>query len=516
MSLIVYNVISASLDISFDYLDGDEIFGYTAKADYSIDLSDVSFTDNAGTLITGRDAIKRAYLQKNITARIGADEYVNGVIQGVDFEQSALVGAEIAKISIQEYKRLSDYSNHTFAKYLPSPHLLESFEESYDFNRSEESYSYTRSIEIKYKQSTEATDEFLNNVKVFVSNYYHEVRPNLGYLSDGISENARFDKKFNGILSETIDLIGLSYGLTENFDSSFIDESSSVSKQTKITDNLDESGYQNKSYNITLSSLKYDNTGVLRRAVQDTIAEIIAAESAYGTPSSIEKGFSKNGRSAYLTISFSKNPKSFRDNTLTYSCGQQKAAAFFEYSLKSEYASIGVNNRERLKASRAFWSEQSLYDVTRVLALYPSAGSIYEKNRQVTFDYSSGKIIDDIVFTNDPAYAQGLPEGILKFKITMNKDNGVNRFARIMDIESLKEKLTISSLKTLAQASVTAETISSPDYGLFHGKNFLNSKTSELNAVLGEDTYYITSDQTTIDLANGTTSRVINYVIPQT
>jgi len=517
MSLIINNVTNGSLKINFDYLDSDELFGYTVVGNYTIDISDLSFTDNQGVLLDGRDAISAAYKRKNITARIGGDEYINGRITSLSFSESPLVGSEQASITIEEGKRLDDYSNHTFAKYLPNPHLLESFDENFDFSSDGSDYSYNRNISIKYKQSTEASDEFLHNLKVFVSNYYHAVRPNYGFQQDGISENAKIDKGFNGLISEKVDLINLSYSLSETFSSSYIYEDENVSKKFTQTESVDEAGYLNKTVQVELTSLRRDNQNVLTQAVSSTIDDVKSQEqSVYGTPLSIERGFSRNSNKANLTINFSTSPKSYRDATVTYSCQKQKAGSFNEYSMNLQYSAIGQNNQERLKACREFWSSDSANGISRVSSIFPESATVYEKSRNTSFDYAAGKISESVVFTDDDAYSSDLPDGILKYKVTLNSTNGVNRFTRVNDIQALKEKLTVSDLKTLRQVSITADVISLPSYGLFHGKDFINSKTEELNALLNEAEFYTISDQTTVDLGNGTSNRVINYVIPTT
>ena len=80
MSLIVNNVVSSSVKIEYSYLDSDELFGFIVEASYEIDISDVQFDAGGGVLLSGRAAIRTAYETQNITARIGGDEFVNGLI----------------------------------------------------------------------------------------------------------------------------------------------------------------------------------------------------------------------------------------------------------------------------------------------------------------------------------------------------------------------------------------------------------------------------------------------------
>ena len=136
MPLIVNNISSSSIQINYNYLDTNEVFGYTVVASYTLDFSDISFENGNGVLLQGRDAIRAAYERTNLVARIGADEFINGKITSLDFSSSALVGSGEARITIEEYRRLSDYSSKEFAKNIPNPHLLESFSEDYSFSRS--------------------------------------------------------------------------------------------------------------------------------------------------------------------------------------------------------------------------------------------------------------------------------------------------------------------------------------------------------------------------------------------
>jgi hypothetical protein len=221
-ALIVNNVLTSSVNITYDYFNTDELFGYTVKGAYQVNISDINFQEGDTILLSARDAIKEAYGRPNIVARIGADDYLNGRITSFDFAAGSLVGAETVTINIEEARRLDDYSSSQFAKYIPNPHALESFSENYAFSRNGDTYSSSRDISLKYKQS--AGDQFLNNAKTFLTNYYFANRPALGYQEDGISEHAKIDKNFRGLLTETYDLVALSVSLSEKVESSFIDD----------------------------------------------------------------------------------------------------------------------------------------------------------------------------------------------------------------------------------------------------------------------------------------------------
>jgi hypothetical protein len=503
MSLLVNNVIESSSQINYNYLGSKEIFGYLMTLNYVIKVEDIHFDNNDGVLLSGRSAIRQAYKRKNITARIAGDEILNGLITNISFSESSLTGEDTVNITIEERRRLNDYSSKVFSKYIPNPHLIEDFQESYNFSRSDSTYSYNRNISIKYSQ--DAGNQFLNNAKVFLTNYYFENRPQIGYYEDGISEDAKFDKGYNGRLTETIDLINLSVGLSEN-----------VSKNIKESLSLDNSGYLNKKISVELTALRYDSSNVIESSIASTIDSIISSEnSEFGNPFLIEKGLNKDSSKASISLQFSKDPKKSQDNTVTFKCVKNKEGSFFNYSLTVDYKVKGKNILQRYDNLLNFWNSQKGFNEDKIVRLFPEAsGIIYEKSRNANISKTGGSIQESILYSTNLDYNSSvLPEGIIKYKISLQKDERNKRNAVVLDLTNLKQKLVTSNLDKLGSASVTATAVAEPSYGNLHGKNFLKTKTSEMNAALGETNFYASSDQISIDLSSGVTTRVIQYII---
>jgi hypothetical protein len=513
MSLLVNNVINSSSQISYSYLESQEVFGYLVVFNYTLKVEDIQFDNNDGVLLSGRAAIRSAYKRQNITARIAGDEILNGLVTSMSFEEGSLNGEDTVRITIEERRRLDDYSSTTFAKYIPSPHLLEDFSESYTFTRSDADYSYERSISIKYSQ--DAGDQFLTNAKAFLTNYYYANRPNLGYYEDGISENARFDDNYNGTLNQSIDLVNLSVDLQESFDSSFIVDSEDVSKKITTSTSIDGKGYLSKVISVELTSLKYHSSNVLGTAIGSTIDSIISDEEGqFGKPFAIEKGITKDSRKASLSLSFSTDPELSQENSVSYQCTKNESGAFYEYDLSVTYKSKGKNSQTRYDSVIALWDSYKDQNDSKVSALFSEATDIYEKSRSATIDKPQASVTENIKYTTDYSYNSGpLPKGILKFNISVQKQDKIKRTSEIIDIQNLKQKLIVSSLDQLGSATVTATTTADPAYGVHHGKDFLNGKTSEMNSALEETDYHATSDVITSNLVDGTTTRVIQYII---
>ena len=508
-SLIANNIISSSSEISYNYNETEEIFGYTISATYNLNVADIAFENGDGFLIAGRNAVKQAYAKPEIVARIGGDEFLKGKIQNISFSQGSLVGQETVNIVIEESRRLDDYSSTNFCKYIPNPHLVSSFSETYDFSRSEDNYSYSRNINLTYNQG--AGDRFLNDAKVFLTQYYFANRPSFGFQQDGISEDAKFDKDYRGLVTETYDLIGLSVSLQESFNSSFIDDSNHISRKETQNSSVDEKGYLSKTFSYELTSLRHDSQNILERAIKTIIAEVIAANTTFGDPVSIQKGIKIDGNSATLTVSFSTNPNQRQGDLVTYSVNEAKVGQFREYTLSANYKAKGKTDREKFNNAKDLWISQKAENITKVQSVFAGLPSIYEKNRNSNFQKTEGVVSETVVFTTDPAY-EYQDDGLLKFKVTLNNTKKIKRNEVVFDLSDLNEKLVINDLESVGAASVTAMAVIDPKRDLYGGKSSLLGRTAEMESYVTGSKIFTTSDVVNIDLGQGTSTRTINYL----
>ena len=509
-ALIINNVINASSQIQYNYLDTEEVFGYTITATYTIDVSDTNFQDGDTVLIQGREALQEAYRRPNIVARIAADEFINGRITALSFEAGTLVGSEEATVTIAESRRLESYAGTIFTKYIPNPQSISNFGENYSFSRDGSNYSYTRTINLTYNQ--DAQGQFLHDAKVFLTNYYFANRPSYGYQEDGISEDAKVDKNYRGILSESYNLLDLSVSLTESFTSSFIDESDKVSRNETQSINVDESGFVTKNLSFDLRSLRLDSQNVLSEAMKSIVEEAKSNnQEEFGEPFSITKSIIKDGNATSLTITFSTDPSKSQKNSILYTGAAAKAGIFTEFNLTVDFVSDGKNNREKFKNVKASWITAQETHPSKIHCLFHPSVDFFQKAQSTTFAKTDGTISERVVFTTDPAYNTD-EDGVLKFKVSSAKTHKIRRIETLKELADLHGKVVVNDLKTVGQATITAEAIASPTLGIFKAKDFLENKTSELNARVDEDIIHITSDVSSVNLGDGVANRVINYI----
>ena len=83
---------------------------------------------------------------------------------------------------------------------------------------------------------------------------------------------------------------------------------------------------------------------------------------------------------------------------------------------------------------------------------------------------------------------------------------------KFLNLEDLTDQIVQSNLKTVGQASVSAEATVSQSAGILKAKEILQSKTAELNELVDEDVIHITSDTTSLNLGDGKATRNLTYL----
>ena len=420
MALIVNNVTSASQSIRYNYLTEEEAFGFIKEGSYQINVSDIDF-DEGTVLLSGIEAIKLAYESRFIAANIAGHQYTRGRITSLSFSESNLAGSVVASITIEESEVMPNRDSGLFADNLLRPQHIESFSESYSFERSEDSYRYSRSLNLKYKESSGAID-FLTEAKLFLFDYFTNNRPQYGNEIDGISEDARFDKAFHGNLNEQVDLINLSFSLSESFDSGDIDLANNVSIKKKYTLSVDEGGYEIKTINLELYSLSYNTNTALKNAVKNLITTIITEEGS--EPKSISKGFAVDANQASVKLSFSNNPKDAGGDNIYFNCSKSESNGKVTYNLIISYSSSnGATNAQKFQNTVDLWKAQDpLLDDSYVSRLFSEATPIYETNRSSKFDSGNLKVSQTIAFSDEDLYPE-VEAGIVKYELNGTSNN---------------------------------------------------------------------------------------------
>jgi hypothetical protein len=454
--------------------------------------------DSGTELLNAQKALNEAYFRKNIVARIGGDEFTNGRLKSFSFKDSSLTSSLEVTIVIEESKRLNSYLGNIYASNIASPQWLDSFQETFSFSRNEEKYSFSRNVSIAYKQ--DAGSQFLSNAAYFIKSFYFNNRPNLGRSVDGISEQGRFNSNFRTLITEEIDLISLKVSLTENFESSFIQNG--VSKKTTYSESLDANGYQSLEYNIEIKALTEPLEYNASIATKDTIDSIVSQHSAaYGTPILIEKGLDKDGGVVSLRIGFTNDPSKSSKDFVSYVLNINKAGGFQEYQLSINYSSDGKDFESRFSNVKILFAANSspTYLKAKISSVFLiPVSNIYEKSRSVTYTKHEGKISASFVFSDDSAY--NVSGGFLKVKnISSNSKSAI--IERLIDLSDKNEKINATSKFYNYNNTQTTIVTCPQSSGFFFG----------YNSLLSPSISDFKSNQITIDSENSTTTRVLTY-----
>ena len=220
----VSHLISSSLETSYNKIVSNEIFGYTKTGTYRIAVLDDLVADG-DTLRVELDAVRVAYTTKGavFAGRIAGHDYINGRVTSVSEAINRQNGDTEVTVSISESikKTTSPITGSFFEMLGAEAHLAEGVTESYTYNRSGDTFSYNKSINIKFSSLANIAD--FKALAVIFKDKYKLSRQNLTTQVDGISDIALVDKNYDATFNESIDLENFSYQLTEDFQSNIID-----------------------------------------------------------------------------------------------------------------------------------------------------------------------------------------------------------------------------------------------------------------------------------------------------
>lgn len=508
MPIFITKINSASTQVTFNYLNSEAVWGLIVSSSYEFDISDTSYTDGDDILYEGKDALDQVYLNQNIVGKIGSDEIRNGLVTSIDYPETPNVGRTTASISIEERQRvpshgaLSDILNN-----VPSPHDVESFSESFTFERGENSYSRNRNISLKYKQ--DAGHFFIDKARIFVQSMFFDSRPSFGYQEDGISENARFDVFFKPIVSENINLLNKEISFTETVTVNNIETlgDRNYSSQVSVSIDTDQIGYTTKNYKASLKALQEPLEANILDAIQDFIQNTYDENSSlFNFPTTITKNINTDGGSADISISFTNNPSKNSITNVVYTASKTKSGQWDEYSFDINIISVGASRIAAFNQTKQYWETNIDIGLSKVQSLFPETSSsiLYEKSRNTTFSKFERRITDKIIYTNDPSYNSS--GNILKRGVSVSDQIGVQR----------NSLLPILGERILLRKRDNSKTISSRTVQVNLVSKNLQSVESEAITIAESHTppasyYYVDSKTSSHSPTNGTSSATVTF-----
>ena len=173
MSIVVHNVISASTNINFNYLESEHLFGLDVEGTYTFSIDELEY-EQGQVIFNGEEAftaLRKIYHSQQLVAKIGTDIYRQGVITNLERQQENTVNSNTVTISIREKQKAAAGNSFTFInESIPKPEKVSSFSETFSFARQGNTTSYTRNISLQYEQ--DVGDQFLDDAYIFIKNIF--------------------------------------------------------------------------------------------------------------------------------------------------------------------------------------------------------------------------------------------------------------------------------------------------------------------------------------------------------
>ncbi len=531
------HLISSSLEISYNKIVSDELFGFTKTGTYRISVLD-PLVEDGDTLRDELDAVRTAYTTKGavFSGRIAGDDYVSGRVTSVNESVNRQNGDTEVTVSISELVRSTTpaVANTFFDILGAEAHLAENVNESYTYDRSGDSFSYNKTIDIKFSSLANIVD-FKALVTTF-KDKYKLIREDLTERVDGISDIVLLSDNYDASFSESIDLENFSYQLVEDFQSNILDTVNNCSISESYTDTISEDGYLQRVVTANLTSLRYNRNTTLKAAIKAVSARIIAENQAdfakageQAEPISTEKGFTIDGKSAVVTMTFSNNPENLGGDVVSYSCNKSESSGVVTYSLNISFkSSQGATNALKFDNTIALYKSKQSTLKTYVEGLFPEAvGSLYISSNQAQFNKIENTIIQDSSFDEEDIYYSGAEVGILKYEISaeinnVETDNEEHRHSIEYDFEAEKDFFASNKLGKTMRASATLN-ITFSDLARDSVLTFLKSEPNytdieqaikDINST-SLTVYSLESDQTSVSFTGYTASRTLSFAVTE-
>lgn len=429
--LFVTKAISASSSVEFVYLNSEHVWGKKTVANYTFSILDARYEENTDVLLTGIEALQKVYANKNIAAKIGFDFFKNGMVTSISLPESDRARSTTASISIEELTRVDeDGVLSELFQNIPSPQDVEEFSESLSFDRGQDSYGYNRSLSFRYAQDTSST--FLEKGKLFIKNIFLGNRPNLGYLTDGISENGRLNAGLRPLVSESYDEINKELSFSETLSVSNIMSAGGYdfSKSESYSQSVNAQGYTEKRYQVDIQALNDPLETTLDSGIAISLNQIVSGNTGeFGNPILIEKAVNSDGGVGNFSISFTNDPRRNQLTSASYNASRSRGSNQFEnFSFSLEAKTKGPNRIAAFQASKQYLVDNSTIGLDKVSALFPTVntGDLNEISRSISFDPFQKSASKSVEYTTDPDYVDN-SDGILKRSINVTENRQVNR-----------------------------------------------------------------------------------------
>ena len=457
MTLYISKIDNANTTVSFQYFGSEHMWGLLVSATYSFHINDVTGIDQDDTLQVGMQAIEDAYARPNIAAKIGADEYRNGNVTEIGFDESRGVDKTTGSITIEERIRIEeDGVLSDITDLIPSPQDVEEFSESFNFTRGEDSYSYNRGIELKYKQ--DAGDEFLNKAYLFLKNVYLNNRPSYGFQEDGISEWGRLDDGLKPTVTESIDIINKRVSFSETLETSRIITTAGLpfSKSESETTVLQPDGYQTKSFSFEIRALSEPYESNIMHGITGTLDSVIQNNSGdFSLPIVIQKGVTDQGNIATLDVEFTNDPRKNNNTNIDYSASKTESPeGFSNFTFNLTVSSRGKNDVTKFLRNKDYWKTNTNLPFTKIPVLFPeiTSSELFEVGRNVSFKPFDNAVTDTSRFSTDPQFS-GLADGTLLRTVEVSDRKPVSRDT-VIPIYGDEEIIIYGEGTTLGERSV--------------------------------------------------------------
>lgn len=448
-----------------NFFDSDFRFG--ANTSYSVEgyLLDLSNTAGVSGVLEASEFF-RTGLQDYQDITINGENFGKGRVSNFSVNESDWVKYTTYNLSIEGFES-GNLSNFTGSYYsgvsqisgqLAASYLLEEFSEDFNFDRSDDTYSYSHSINVKYGSGDNILISPIDRAKALAT-YIMTSAPKFGLIDSEVS--GMYDNNYKEYFSENIDQINNTYSVSKTFNS--LNPSGDYSLTLSHSFDLNEQGITNVSEDCNIKVHTTPKKTALVSAIATEIAKsynrCLDVFNAYSSSTAIKstalstnKSINNfNGEGGYNVV-YTNDPAFNNIYTWIYTHQIDKNGSFYTVSEEGDIQGLGKDSSTKFSNAESIYPTIKAGIAARLNSYYSDFGNgtLYLSTKSENKNQFNGNIGYNHEYTDEPSHSEN---GLRKLEISVEDSLPVD-LANTFEILGYREMIQSAGTTTLGQRSL--------------------------------------------------------------
>ena len=467
------NVSVLSLSRANNFFDSDFRFG--ANTSYSIEGYLLDLQNDIGVSgILQSSEFFRTGLQDYQDISINGDNFGKGRVTNFNVNESNFVKSTTYTVDIEGFEsgNLHNLSGeyydglNTLTGFIQASHLLEDFSENFDFNRTDDSYSYNHNVSIKYASGDNIIISPIDRAKLLATYILTGSNPSFGFIDSQTS--GLYTGNYKEYFNESYDAINNTVNISKSFNS--LNPSGDYSISLKHSFDRDDNGISNVTENASLKAHEAPKKTALNTAFTTELGKAFSRCSAiydfyqndaFLNSSPLILGQNRNNFEGIgdYTVTYTNDPAFNNNYTWRYTHQIDKNGTFYTVSEDGDIVGLGGKRDVKYTNAKNAYSTIKGGIAGRVDTFYnssvdsPSTLNLITKTENK--NQFNGSISYSQEYSDEPSLAV---DGLKRLEVSIEDSEPID-FYNTFEILGYKELAQSINTTTLGQRNLSMNLI---------------------------------------------------------